>query len=169
MLPPGYSGPRAEQLHDLIDRLESLPVVNPPAVFDTNWNNKTGALRVNLWCRGQHTKAADKQPLVALNKKPSTDAAAVPDYIMAAEKLIHKVEDGHVGCVFWTSKLRSKVVPGKFGYVQADKLWSESERKHLRPGHGCVWGRDQSVIMALAVVGLEPLRSLLLFDGSLEC
>ena len=38
----------------------------------------------------------------------------------------------------WANKLRSKVAPGKFGYVQADALWSESERKHLRPGHGWV-------------------------------
>lgn len=36
----------------------------------------------------------------------------------------------------WANKLRSKVAPGKFGYVQADALWSEAERKHLRPGHG---------------------------------
>jgi hypothetical protein len=35
----------------------------------------------------------------------------------------------------WSTKLRGKVQPGKFGAVQADALWSESERKHLRPGH----------------------------------
>ena len=32
--------------------------------------------------------------------------------------------------------MRSAAKPGKFAYVQADTLWSESERKHLRPGHG---------------------------------
>jgi len=35
----------------------------------------------------------------------------------------------------WSSKLRSAAKPGKFAYVQADTLWSESERKHLSPGH----------------------------------
>ena len=39
----------------------------------------------------------------------------------------------------WAKKLRAKVAPGKFGYVQADQLWSVSERKHLRPGHGWVF------------------------------
>ena len=29
--------------------------------------------------------------------------------------------------------------PRKFGYVQADALWSEAERQHLRPGHGWVF------------------------------
>ena len=32
-------------------------------------------------------------------------------------------------------KLRGRVQPRKFGAVQADALWSESERRHLRPGH----------------------------------
>ena len=32
-------------------------------------------------------------------------------------------------------KLRSKVAPSKFAAVQADELWSESERCQLRPGH----------------------------------
>ena len=35
----------------------------------------------------------------------------------------------------WSTKLRGKVQPGKFGAVQADALWSESERKHFQPGH----------------------------------
>ena len=33
------------------------------------------------------------------------------------------------------SKLRDRVVPSRFAAVQADVLWSESERRHLRPGH----------------------------------
>ena len=35
----------------------------------------------------------------------------------------------------WTKTLRSQVAPTKFAAVQADALWSESERRHLRPGH----------------------------------
>ena len=38
----------------------------------------------------------------------------------------------------WATKLRCNVKPGKYAYIQADELWSESERKHLRPGHGWV-------------------------------
>ena len=38
----------------------------------------------------------------------------------------------------WSNKLRGKVAPGKFCYIQADALWSEKERQHLRPGHGWV-------------------------------
>ena len=34
--------------------------------------------------------------------------------------------------------LKHKVAPGKFAYIQADTLWSEEERQHLRPGHGWV-------------------------------
>ena len=34
--------------------------------------------------------------------------------------------------------LKHKVKPSKFAYIQADKLWSEKERQHLRPGHGWV-------------------------------
>ena len=32
-------------------------------------------------------------------------------------------------------RLLPKLKPGLFGSVQADALWSESERRHLRPGH----------------------------------
>jgi len=35
----------------------------------------------------------------------------------------------------WAKTLRSKVAPYKFAAMQADVLWSESERQHLRPGH----------------------------------
>ena len=35
----------------------------------------------------------------------------------------------------WAKTLRSQVAPTKFAAVQADALWSESERRHLRPGH----------------------------------
>lgn len=38
----------------------------------------------------------------------------------------------------WANKLRRNAKPGKFTWVQADVLWSEGERKHLRPGHGWV-------------------------------
>mmetsp|Transcript_57590 Transcript_57590/g.158172 ORF Transcript_57590/g.158172 Transcript_57590/m.158172 type:complete len:263 (-) Transcript_57590:25-813(-) len=38
----------------------------------------------------------------------------------------------------WATKLRPNAKPGKFAYIQADELWSESERKHLRPGHGWI-------------------------------
>lgn len=37
------------------------------------------------------------------------------------------------------SKFRGKMAPGRFGAAQADVLWSESERHHLRPGNFCVF------------------------------
>ena len=37
------------------------------------------------------------------------------------------------------ARLRPRGAPGKFGAVQADALWSEQERRHLRPGHHWVF------------------------------
>ena len=36
------------------------------------------------------------------------------------------------------ARAEAQVAPGKFAYIQADTLWSEEERQHLRPGHGWV-------------------------------
>jgi len=36
-------------------------------------------------------------------------------------------------------KLRPKVLPGRYGSVQARELWSTSEEVHLRPGHHWVF------------------------------
>lgn len=40
-----------------------------------------------------------RQPTVKLNKKPSDDPTAVPDFKVAAAKLLEKVEQHHAGCV----------------------------------------------------------------------
>ena len=34
------------------------------------------------------------------------------------------------------AKLESEIAPGKFGYVQVRELWSTTEERHYRPGHG---------------------------------
>ena len=66
--------------------------------MDAKFNGGTGRIICNHWCSGGHLQK-DKQPHVALNKKPSTDASAVPNYLVAAEKLRIKIETEHAGCL----------------------------------------------------------------------
>ena len=96
LLPRGVVGIEAEQLCRALDRLEALFVVK-----DAKAEAKPHLGRVicNLWCRCTHAEASMKQPSVALNKKPRIDEYAVPDFLIAAEKLIIKVAHEHRGCV----------------------------------------------------------------------
>ena len=73
-------------------------VVKGPAKLDPKYSNGTGRVICNLWCSAHHAQK-DKQPHVPLNKKPSTDASAVPNYLVAAEKLRIKIETEHAGCL----------------------------------------------------------------------
>ena len=41
---------------------------------------RLGRVICNLWCSGQH-EARDKQPYVAVNQKPPSDGASVPNYL----------------------------------------------------------------------------------------
>ena len=85
MLPSKRCGD-PDLLHRACIRLESLPVVNGPVRFDEKHNNGVGRVVVNLWCNAAHDKR-ERQPYVGLNSKPLTDAAAVPSYQVAVEKL----------------------------------------------------------------------------------
>ena len=97
VLPPGYVGERATRLNELLDLLHAMPVVKD-VVLDEKMNNGKGAARCNLWCRANH-KPALQRPVVTLNSKPLDDQEAVPDFIVATERLIKKVSDGHAGCI----------------------------------------------------------------------
>ena len=85
-LPRNIHGVDPVLLHAELDKLDALPVVNGPARLDPKFNGGTGRVICNLWCRREHAKK-DQEPCVPLNKKPSTDASAVPNYLVAAEKL----------------------------------------------------------------------------------
>ena len=74
-------------LNAAVDRLESLPVVDGHVCFKEQDNNGVGRLHVNLWCRGEHSQKKAKQPYLDLTK-----GNAVPNYQLAADKLLHLVE-----------------------------------------------------------------------------
>ena len=83
------------ELEAELDKLEALPVVKSVKV-----QPKFNRVIVNLWCRSQHSASGDKQPNKALNsKKYPDDPEAVPTYLVATQKLIEKIENGHAGCV----------------------------------------------------------------------
>ena len=71
------------------------------------------------------------------------------------------------------ARLRRNARPGKFAWVQVDRLWSESERKHLRPGHGWVCelgdaGGDKGCIkesFSLPPRSWKQYESLRFYDG----
>ena len=98
VLPSNIHGVEPALLHAELDKLEALPVVKGPAKLDPKYSNGTGRVICNLWCSAHHAQK-DKQPHVPLNKKPSTDASAVPNYLVAAEKLRIKIETEHAGCL----------------------------------------------------------------------
>ena len=92
VLPPGVVGADAERLCAALDRLETLPVVRSAKAEP---KPHLGRVICNLWCGAAHVECGEralKQPLVPINKKPSTDAASVPNYLVAAEKLLVKIE-----------------------------------------------------------------------------
>lgn len=64
-------------------------------------------------------------------------------------------------------RLRRQAAPGKFGCVQADALWSESERKHLRPGHHWIFefGEADSGSCEKQAFKLAP-RSWKVYEGT---
>ena len=110
-LPRNIHGVEPALLHAELDKLEALPVVKVPAAargfIDEKYSNGTGRVICNLWCSACHAQK-DKQPQVPLNKKPSTDALAVPNYLVAAEKLRLKIEDEHAGCLAAAEAARAK-------------------------------------------------------------
>ena len=79
----------------VLDRLEALPMVKAPVRCDDR--SPTHAVVANLWCGSTHEKK-DKQPKVQLNAKPLTDTTAVPTFVVAAEKLLLKIQAEHAGC-----------------------------------------------------------------------
>ena len=107
VLPHNIHGVEPALLHAELDKLDALPVVKGPARVDFRFHGGTGRIICNLWCSGQHDQK-DKQPCVPLNKKPSTDASAVPNYLVAAEKLRMKIEAEHAGCLAAAEAAKAK-------------------------------------------------------------
>jgi hypothetical protein len=97
-LPSNIHGVEPALLHAELDKLDALPVVKGPAKVDFKFSGGTGRVICNLWC-GAHHDQNKKQPCVALNKKPPSDPSAVPNYLVAAQKLRMKVEAEHAGCL----------------------------------------------------------------------
>ena len=95
-MPSNLHGIEAALIHEALDRLESLPVVKD-ARCDPKYSTY-GRVICNMWCGPTH-EARDKQPHMPLNKKSSDDPTAVPNYLVAAEKLYKKIESEHAGCV----------------------------------------------------------------------
>ena len=77
----------------ICNRIEELPVVNGRVRFDTKHNRGAGRINVNVWCRGTHEKFKDRQPYIDLN------STAVPNWDVAAQKLLTLIESTHAGCV----------------------------------------------------------------------
>ena len=48
------------------------------------------------------------RPCIGLNRKPLTDDSAVPDYVVATEKLIAKIEKEHAGCLAAAEAAKAK-------------------------------------------------------------
>ena len=87
----------AARLNEALDAIEALPVVVPPARCDPNFRD--GRCIVNVPCRKTHVQTALKQPYVPLNNKDASDAAAVPTYDVAAEKLLARLKTDHAICI----------------------------------------------------------------------
>lgn len=106
-MPRNIHGVEPALLHAELDKLDALPFVKGPARLDPKFNAGTGRVICNLWCRRQHAKK-DQEPCVPLNRKPSTDASAVPNYLVAAEKLRLKIEAEHAGCLQAAEEAKAK-------------------------------------------------------------
>jgi hypothetical protein len=88
-------GPDYEmQLDEVMDRLEALLVVK-----DAHIDVRQQRIIANLWCRLSHPAGILRQPYVKKNQKPDEDPAAVPTYLVAAQKLIEKIEAAHGNCL----------------------------------------------------------------------
>ena len=83
-------------LHAELDKLDALPVVKGPAKLDPKFHG------------GTHHDQNKKQPCVALNEKTSSDPSAVPNYLVAAEKLRLRIEAEHAGCLAAAEAARAK-------------------------------------------------------------
>jgi len=68
-------------------------------VKDAHIDSRKTRVIANLWCRNNHPAGTLRQPPVSLNKKPVEDPKAVPTYLVAAEKLIAKIEMEHGACI----------------------------------------------------------------------
>ena len=104
-LPPGYSGARADELNAALDRLEELPVVKQAKAES---KPHLGRVICNMWCGGEHGASSLKQPQVTLNAKAAGDPAAVGDHIIAAQRLLVKIENDHAGCVAAAEAAKAK-------------------------------------------------------------
>ena len=105
VLPNNLHGVEPALLHAELDKLDALSVVKGPAKVDGKKDR--GRIICNLWCSGQHHQK-DKQPAVSLNKKSLNDLKAVPNYLVAAEKLRLKIEQEHAGCLAAAEAAKSK-------------------------------------------------------------
>ena len=118
------------QLCGALDRLEALPVVK-----DAKAEAKPHLGRVicNMWCGCKHSKSSLRQPAVLLNKKPITDAAAVPSFLVPTEKLIIKIaKEQHAGCL----------AAAEAAKAEARQITGEHAREQLLHGsHACPRGR----------------------------
>jgi hypothetical protein len=104
-LPPGIVGTDAELLNAALDRLEALPFVKEAKAEP---RPHLGRVRCEMWCRATHTASAMKQPAVMLNRKPPEDAASVPNYLVAAEKLLTIIAREHAGCLVAAEAAKAK-------------------------------------------------------------
>ena len=107
-LPSNIHGVEPALLHAELDKLDALPMVKGPAKLDPKYGKGIGRVICNLWCSAQHEQK-DKQPHVPLNKKPPTDPTAVPNYLVAAEKLRIKIETEHAGCLAAAEAAKAKL------------------------------------------------------------
>ena len=98
-------------LKAVLDRLESLPVVDGRVVFNEHHNKGVGRIHVNLWCRGEHSQKKMKQPYVDLTK-----GDAVQTYQKAAEKLLALVEKEHAGCAAAAEEAKAAAAGASFGF-----------------------------------------------------
>lgn len=105
VLPRNIHGVEPTLLHAELDRLDALPVVKDAHCE----RRRNGQERVicNLWCSAQHN-GTKKQPEVALNRKPPSDPTAVPNYLVATERLILKIQAEHAGCLAAAEAARAK-------------------------------------------------------------
>ena len=84
-----------------------------------------------MWCGCKHSKSSLRQPAVLLNKKPITDAAAVPSFLVATEKLIIKIAKEHAGCL----------AAAEAAKAEARQTGEYAREQLLHGSHACPRGR----------------------------
>ena len=120
VLPLNLHGIEAAIINGALDRLESLAVVKDARCDD---RMRDGRVICNMWCGATHQNSGEKQPSVPLNKKPSDDPTAVPNYLVAAERLYAKIEREHAGCVAAAKAAKAKATQsGERKYLLRQKM-----------------------------------------------